>query len=163
MNETERKKFAIELLKKQNTRAFVQKAMENGFFIEAIIRLDLLADALLDLLFSLSTSEDEKRAFYTANKTLELDPEDVKKVRNKTLVEKQVIDQTLVNRIRKFKHVRNTMAHDVFGSMNLILEKKGEYALKSFEDSEKELLLKECEKGEGLLDDVLKIVSKYVE
>ncbi len=158
----DRNKFALQILKKNDARGYVQKAKASGFFIEAVVRLDLLIDSILELLFSLSCTEQEKLALDAVKKSIDPSPEEYKKTQNRMLLEKGILTQEFLDRIRKFKHVRNTMAHDIFGSINLVIEKRGEGSLKQFEDNERSMLLAECEKGEKLLDELLSIAEGYI-
>jgi len=163
MDVNEKKKIGFALLKKRNTKEYVAKAKEQGFFVEAIIRIDLLIDTTLELLFALASSDEEKKTVENTKKALAITPEEVKEIQNKILLDKGVIDTIMLRRIKKFKHTRNTMAHDIFGSLNLLLETKGEDSLKSFEDNEKNLLIKECQKGEEILDELMEKIDKYLQ
>lgn len=162
MAELDRNRFAIETLKRRGAREYVQKAKENGFFIEAAVRLDLLMDSVLELLFNLSCTEHERLALEAVKKSIDPSPEEYKKAQNRILLEKGLLNAQLLDRIRKFKHVRNSMAHDIFGSINLVIEKRGDGSLKQFEDNERSMLLTECEKGERLLDELLSIAEGYI-
>lgn len=162
METAQRKKFAIELLKKRDARGYIRKAKESGFYIEAIVRLDMLIDATLDVLFSICASDTEKNTLESAKKALRVEPEEAKEMRDRVLVDTHALDETHYRRIKKFKHIRNTMAHDVFGSVNLLLETKGDRSLEEFEQNEKKLLLAECERAEALLDELLKLASDNI-
>jgi hypothetical protein len=158
----DQKKFAIEMLKKRDTRGYIRKAKDSGYFIEAILRLDMLIDATLEVLFSVCATPDEKKTLESAKKAIRVEQEAAKDMRDRVLSDMGVLDAQLTRRIKQFKHVRNTMAHDVFGPLNLLLETKGEKSLEEFENNERKLLLAECERAEALLDDLLKLASKKI-
>lgn len=158
----DQKKFAIEMLKKRDARGYIRKAKESGYYIEAILRLDMLIDATLEVLFSVCATPGEKKTLESAKKAIRVEQEAAKDMRDRVLSDKGILSEQLLRRIKVFKHVRNTMAHDVFGPLNLLLETKGERSLEEFENNERKLLLAECERGEALLDELLTLASKKI-
>jgi len=134
--------------------SFITNAEEDGYFLEAVVRIDALLDLVLGTMLVFSCENDER------SKELEIitdamGPGRLVKSAPRILVKKDMISDALMKRIEKWKKFRNTVVHDLFGTWELLAE-KNKFDIKRLEEEERKLLKEECIKGRALLRDLVK-------
>jgi len=133
---------------------FITKAEREGYYLEAIVRIDALIGLALNYMLQFSCENEERE------KEMELIRDCIRKEKfvyhiPNILVKKNLLDKQLMTRIEEWRGFRNKLVHDLFGAWSLLRE-KGEFDIKNLEGKEKKLLKDECIKGRALLRDLIK-------
>ena len=158
---TEAQKKAVEKLFERFINLFsaVGEAESKGFFIEAIVRIDLVLNLALSLMLHLSyKSDEEEKTTETIEEVIgdRYFPDYIPKI----LEKKGLITEQHLKRIEKFRSFRNTMVHNPFGDWE-ILKQRNQFNVENILAArEKELFKEECKKGRVLVTD---LVNHYLD
>lgn len=131
----------------------VGKAESQGFFIEAIVRIDLILNLALNLMLYFShKSEDEREATELIEETIgrRYFPEYIPGI----LVKKGLLLDEHLAKIQKFREFRNKIVHNPFGDVEVLIQRK-KFDAENLSELEKELFKEECKKGRELVTDMV--------
>jgi hypothetical protein len=133
---------------------FITDAEKDGYYLEAVVRIDALIDLALTYMLYFSCETDER---FEELKLISGIIGDEKFIRYapRILVKKNLINDALRIRLDAWKDFRNTVVHNLFGTWEF-LGKRYKFDIKNLEDKEKILLKEECKKGRALLRDIIK-------
>ncbi|MBN2121873.1 hypothetical protein JW721_02350 [Candidatus Micrarchaeota archaeon] len=137
-----------------NSFTAIDDAMSQGFFIEALIRIDAFLDFSLAMMVEYSYESDEEEQTVGMFREL-MGKKHFPKYAPSILLHKGLISKQHSKRIEAFRHFRNKIAHDLFGSW-IVLMQKNKFTAENISAQERDLFKTECKKGKELVKDIVR-------